>query len=87
MHLRGCDAPSAWTDGHHLVHWADFGPSDLSNAALLCQRHHTVVHNRRLAGQVVRDGAAERVEWDTTPGSYDDLLARRVASSTEAEPA
>ena len=83
----GCDAPPAWTDGHHLVHWTDFGPSDLSNAALLCQRHHTVVHNRRLAGQVVRDGAAERVEWNTNPGSYDDLLARRVASSTEAEPA
>ena len=83
----GCDAPPAWTDGHHLVHWTDFGPSDLSNAALLCQRHHTVVHNRRLAGQLVSDGAGERVEWDTTPGSYDDLLARRTVSNTEAEPA
>ena len=75
----GCDAPPQWCDAHHLVHWADFGRSDLANAALLCQRHHTIVHSRRLAGQVVQDGAGERVEWDLTPGSYDQLLARRAA--------
>ena len=75
----GCGAPPAWTDGHHLVHWADFGPSDLSNAALLCERHHTIVHQRRLAGQVVSGPEGERVEWDLTRGSYDQLLARRAA--------
>ena len=37
----GCSMPPHWTDAHHLVHWADFGPSDLGNAALLCERHHT----------------------------------------------
>jgi hypothetical protein len=90
----GCDAPPQWADAHHLVHWADFGPSDLSNAALLCERHHTTVHTRRLAGRVVRKGAGtgsggggERVEWDLTRGSYDDLLARRAACDTETEPA
>jgi hypothetical protein len=74
------------------VHWADLGPSDLGNAALLCERHHTTVHTRRLAGRVVHDGdgdegGGERVEWDLTRGSYDDLLARRCASNTESEPA
>jgi hypothetical protein len=51
--------PPHWTDAHHLVHWADFGTSDLANAALLCERHHTIVHQRRLAGVVVTgpDGA------------------------------
>jgi hypothetical protein len=83
----GCDAPPQWSDAHHLVHWADLGPSDLDNAALLCDRHHTIVHNRRYAGRVVRDANSERVEWDLTPGTYDDLLARRTASNTEAEPA
>jgi hypothetical protein len=63
------------------------GPSDLGNAALLCDRHHTIVHKRRYAGRVVKDEHSERVEWDLTQGSYDDLLARRVASNTEAEPA
>jgi hypothetical protein len=75
----GCGAPPAWTDGHHLVHWADFGTSDLSNAALLCERHHTIVHQRRLAAVVVTDADGERVQWDLTHGSYDQLLARRAA--------
>ncbi len=75
----GCDAPPQWADAHHLIHWADLGPSDLDNAALLCDRHHTIVHNRRYAGRVVRDGDGERVEWDLTRGSYDELLARRAA--------
>ena len=75
----GCPRPPHWADAHHLVHWADFGPSDLGNAALLCERHHTVVHTRRLAGRVVTDEAGERVEWDVAHGSYDELLARRAA--------
>jgi hypothetical protein len=83
----GCHAPPQWTDGHHLVHWADLGPSDLDNAALLCDRHHTVVHTRRYAGRVVRGASGDGVEWDLTRGAYDDLLARRTASNTEAEPA
>lgn len=75
----GCGAPPAWTDGHHLVHWADFGTSDLGNAALLCGRHHTIVHQRRLAGQVVTGTDGGHVEWDLTHGSHDQLLARRAA--------
>ena len=61
------------------MHWADFGPTDLGNAALLCERHHGTVHSRRLAGHVVHDRAGTRVDWDLTRGSYDELLARRAA--------
>jgi hypothetical protein len=75
----GCDLPPHWADAHHLVHWADFGPSDLGNAALLCERHHTVVHSRRFSGEVVADPTGEHVTWDLTQGSYDNLLARRAA--------
>jgi hypothetical protein len=32
----GCDRPPAWTDGHHLKHWADGGPTLPYNLALLC---------------------------------------------------
>ncbi|WP_141774934.1 HNH endonuclease signature motif containing protein [Phycicoccus sp. SLBN-51] len=83
----GCGAPPQWTDAHHLVHWADLGPSNLTNAALLCERHHTIIHSRRLAGRVVKGPFGERVEWDLTRGSYDDLLARRAACDTATEPA
>ena len=41
-----CTVPAAWCDGHHLWHWADGGPTNLENAALLCGRHHTLVHKR-----------------------------------------
>jgi len=39
-----CNRPPEWTDAHHLVHWADFGPTSLSNMVLLCRRHHVAVH-------------------------------------------
>jgi hypothetical protein len=75
----GCDMPGQWCDAHHLVHWADGGPSDLSNAGLLCERHHTIVHNRRYAGRLVEDDFSSRVQWDLRVGSYDELLARGAA--------
>ncbi|HYM97726.1 MAG TPA: DUF222 domain-containing protein [Candidatus Sulfotelmatobacter sp.] len=40
----GCNRPPDWTDGHHLKHWADGGPTNLSNLALLCRKHHHMVH-------------------------------------------
>lgn len=79
----GCDMPAQWSDAHHLVHWADGGLSDLSNAGLLCERHHTIVHQRRYAGAVVTGDAGDHVEWDLTVGSYD----RRLAVQAAREPA
>ena len=40
----GCDRPASWTSGHHLVHWIHGGGTDLPNLALLCYRHHWMVH-------------------------------------------
>ncbi len=40
----GCGAPLTWCDAHHLVHWADGGPTDLENLVLLCRRHHVACH-------------------------------------------
>jgi hypothetical protein len=40
----GCDRPLAWTEAHHLKHWIDGGPTDLSNLASLCAAHHRKVH-------------------------------------------
>lgn len=79
----GCDLPAQWTDAHHLIHWADGGPTDLRNSALICERHHTVVHQRRYAGVVATGDVGDRVEWDLTMGSYDRMLA----AATAREPA
>ncbi|TMB88535.1 MAG: DUF222 domain-containing protein [Chloroflexi bacterium] len=40
----GCDRPTSWTSGHHLVHWIRGGSGDLPNLALLCYRHHWMAH-------------------------------------------
>ena len=69
-----CTKPATWTDAHHLIHWADGGPTDVDHAALLCRRHHTVVHSNKYAGEVVDHGQGPRVLWDLTPGSYDAQL-------------
>jgi hypothetical protein len=68
----GCTAPATWCDAHHLRHWADGGPTDLSNGTLLCPRHHTIVHRDRLNATLTPTG----VHWDQRPGSYDHALAR-----------
>ena len=51
---NGCGRPPAWCDGHHLVFWTKGGPTTLENLALVCRRHHRMVHEdgwelRRLA--------------------------------------
>ncbi|MDT0212454.1 DUF222 domain-containing protein [Rothia sp. ARF10] len=77
----GCDAPAAWVRAHHVVHWVDGGRSDIDNAALLCQRHHTHVHDQRLVATVhPPDEDGRSVTWDTSPGSYDLALPQRLAA-------
>jgi len=39
-----CDAPWQHCDLHHLIFWADGGPTTRDNLALICARHHTLVH-------------------------------------------
>ncbi len=39
----GCGV-AANVHAHHLVHWADGGPTDLENLVLLCGAHHRFMH-------------------------------------------
>ncbi|SDZ25862.1 protein of unknown function, partial [Geodermatophilus africanus] len=43
--FTGCGAPTWWCDVHHLLEWINGGETNLENAALLCERHHTKVHH------------------------------------------
>ena len=84
----GCTAPATWSRAHHVVHWADGGLSDVDNAALLCQRHHTLVHRRRLIASVLKkpDELGRYVVWDLTEGSYDRHLERLRAERSANDP-
>ncbi|MGZ4635261.1 DUF222 domain-containing protein [Oryzihumus sp.] len=57
----GCTRPAPRCHAHHIRHWCDGGCTDLSNLALLCARHHTVVHQRGLEATVTATG----VVWHT----------------------
>lgn len=59
-----------------MLHWADGGSSDVDNAALLCEHHHTFVHHRRLWAEVRAkpDEQGRYVVWDLGVGSYDRHL-------------
>jgi hypothetical protein len=41
----GCTRPPRWTDAHHITHWADGGPTKLTNLVLLCGHHHDTIHH------------------------------------------
>ena len=44
---RGCRFPGCGLplgQGHHIQHWANGGPTTLSNLTRLCRRHHRTVH-------------------------------------------
>ena len=51
----GCGLPSG--EGHHVRHWAQGGPTTLSNLALLCRRHHRAVHEEGYHVDRQPDGA------------------------------
>lgn len=59
----GCDRPPSWCEVHHVLPWHAGGETSLSNAALLCSRHHTVVHRYGYLAHVDGDG----VFWDLRP--------------------
>ena len=57
---RGCRFPGCGLplgEGHHVRHWAQGGPTTLSNLALLCRRHHRAVHEEGYRIDPQPDGA------------------------------
>jgi hypothetical protein len=59
----GCGLP--YGQGHHLRHWAQGGPTTLSNLALLCRRHHRAVHEE---GYQVERGADGELQFRRPDG-------------------
>jgi hypothetical protein len=72
----GCGAPAWACHLHHVVHWADGGPTSVDNLVLLCGRDHRALHAGRLEARFGDDGLPEarRMQRDLgklmTPGPW-----------------
>jgi hypothetical protein len=54
----GCHRPPRHTQGHHIHHWADGGPTDLNNLVLMCA-HHRLLHRSGWEVRIAADGLPE----------------------------
>ncbi|MGZ4546023.1 MAG: DUF222 domain-containing protein [Blastococcus sp.] len=70
--FAGCTAPAAWCDVHHVTHWAHGGPTSCENGALLCERHHTAVHEGGFS--IARDPGT--AVWHTYRPDGSEILIR-----------
>ncbi|HJV08618.1 MAG TPA: DUF222 domain-containing protein [Acidimicrobiales bacterium] len=52
----GCDRPSVWCEGHHVVWVTHGGPTELANLALVCSRHHHLLHQPGWHAKLRPDG-------------------------------
>ena len=79
----GCTCVPAWTDAHHIRHWANGGPTVMSNLVLLCRSHHRLMH--RKSGFVgkweIRIGVDNK-PWFIPPPSIDPGQLPRPANTT-----
>lgn len=57
----GCTMPPQWCDAHHVDWWSRGGGTDIDNAALLCERHHTTVHEHDLTATITGTGVTWHV--------------------------
>jgi hypothetical protein len=55
----GCDRPAHWCEGHHIHPWPAGGPTNLPNLALLCTRHHHLLHRPHWHTKLLPDNTLE----------------------------
>ncbi|WP_211770606.1 HNH endonuclease signature motif containing protein [Kutzneria sp. CA-103260] len=54
----GCQRRPRQCHAHHVIHWADGGPTSVDNLVLLCGSHHRLVHHSHWQ-VTISDGKAE----------------------------
>ncbi len=68
QHCRfpNCTRPPVMTHAHHITHWADGGPTNLSNMILLCGHHHRLIH---AAPWTIHTTSPNTFEFHPPPGT------------------
>jgi hypothetical protein len=62
--FNGCHRPANWCDGHHVKWWTRGGETRLENLALVCGRHHRMLHEE--GWTIQRNGGC----WITKPPAH-----------------
>ncbi|MBB2890684.1 HNH endonuclease signature motif containing protein [Flexivirga oryzae] len=70
-----CDRPPGFCEIHHILPWWAGGDTALDNSAMLCRRHHQIVHRHGYTATITSDG----VHWDLTEGAMPGWAADKVA--------
>ncbi len=84
----GCTIRATWCDAHHIIEWADDGPTTDENCVLLCHRHHQMSHQPGWAitgdGNELRvhhpDGSIEVSKPPGVPAPHADAIGREHSS-------
>ena len=71
----GCDRPPGFCAVHHVLPWWAGGDTSLANSAMLCARHHQIVHRHGYYATITPDG----VTWDLTEAAMPGWQANKVA--------
>jgi 5-methylcytosine-specific restriction endonuclease McrA len=92
---QGCRFPGCgvrFGQGHHIHHWAQGGPTALSNLALLCRRHHRAVHEEGYQVERQPDGdlqfrhpAGWAIPYVPPPAEVPGDPAHAIRARNEAE--
>jgi hypothetical protein len=70
--FSGCTVPASWCQAHHVIPWADGGPTTTDNGTLLCGHHHRE-HERLGWTAIMTDGTPT---W--TPPAWIDRAQRPI---------
>jgi hypothetical protein len=62
----GCDRPAHWCEAHHLWEWEHGGATRPDNLALLCSRHHHLLHLPGWQAKLLPDATFEVTRPDGT---------------------
>ena len=80
---KGCRYPGCgrirWIHIHHIIHWAEGGPTDLDNLISLCPFHHRLLHE---GGWRISGDPNRQVTW-IRPGATPFVPNRRDERATK----
>jgi hypothetical protein len=79
----GCAVPAADTEGHHVVHWVDGGPTELANLVSLCRFHHHRHHEGAFRIVADSDSATPSRDGFLFETSEGRLIGVRLASPVD----